>query len=100
MSVGGGVAFPHARVEKEIDLSISVGILPQGCDFKAPDGRPIQIVVLLVIPKKHSNLYVRTLAALLNFFSSDERKSALLSAASPAEVLRAIAQDEQTMKDE
>src|ERR1043165_4878866 len=52
-----GSAFPHARTEKVADFRIAVGTAPQGLDFKAPDGNPIRLVDLFVIPKKHSNLY-------------------------------------------
>ena len=71
-SMAKGSAFPHARTEKVADFRIALGTIPQGLDFKAPDGNPIRLVVLFVIPKKHSNLYLTTLAQFLNLFSSEE----------------------------
>jgi mannitol/fructose-specific phosphotransferase system IIA component (Ntr-type) len=71
-SMAKGSAFPHARTEKVSDFRIALGTLPQGLDFKAPDGNAIRLVVLFVIPKKHSNLYLTTLAQFLNLFSSEE----------------------------
>lgn len=71
-SMAKGSAFPHARTEKVTDFRIAVGTAPQGLDFKAPDGNLIRIVVLFVIPKKHSNLYLTTLAQFLNLFASEE----------------------------
>lgn len=71
-SMAKGSAFPHARTEKVSDFRIAVGTAPQGLDFKAPDGNLIRVVVLFVIPKKHSNLYLTTLAQFLNLFASEE----------------------------
>lgn len=71
-SMAKGSAFPHARTEKVSDFRIALGTIPQGLDFKAPDGNSIRLVVLFVIPKKHSNLYLTTLAQFLNLFSSEE----------------------------
>jgi mannitol/fructose-specific phosphotransferase system IIA component (Ntr-type)/CBS domain-containing protein len=71
-SMAKGSAFPHARTEKVAEFRIAVGTAPQGLDFKAPDGNLIRLVVLFVIPKKHSNLYLTTLAQFLNLFASEE----------------------------
>jgi len=71
-SMAKGSAFPHARTEKVSDFRIAIGTAPQGLDFKAPDGNLIRLVVLFVIPKKHSNLYLTTLAQFLNLFASEE----------------------------
>lgn len=72
-SMAKGCAFPHARTEKVSDFRIALGTVPAGLDFKAPDGNLIRLVVLFVIPKKHSNLYLHTLAQFLNLFSSEEQ---------------------------
>jgi len=71
-SMAKGSAFPHARTEKVSDFRIAIGTALQGLDFKAPDGNLIRLVVLFVIPKKHSNLYLTTLAQFLNLFASEE----------------------------
>jgi len=71
-SMAKGSAFPHARTEKVTDFRIAIGTAPQGLDFKAPDGNLIRLVVLFVIPKKHSNLYLTTLAQFLNLFAAEE----------------------------
>jgi mannitol/fructose-specific phosphotransferase system IIA component (Ntr-type) len=89
-SMAKGAAFPHARTEKVQDFRIAVGTCPQGLDFKAPDGQPIRIVVLFVIPKKHSNLYLHTLAQFLNLFSSEEALKRIAGASSGADLVAAV----------
>jgi len=89
-SMAKGSAFPHARTEKVSDFRIAVGTAPQGLDFKAPDGNLIRLVVLFVIPKKHSNLYLTTLAQFLNLFASEENLLKVAHAKSAEDLVAAV----------
>jgi mannitol/fructose-specific phosphotransferase system IIA component (Ntr-type)/CBS domain-containing protein len=89
-SMAKGCAFPHARTEKVSDFRIALGTAPRGLDFKAPDGAPIRLVVLFVIPKKHSNLYLTTLAQFLNLFSSEENLHKAVQARTGEELIAAV----------
>ncbi len=89
-SMAKGSAFPHARTEKVTDFRIAVGTAPGGIDFKAPDGNPIRVVVLFVIPKKHSNLYLQTLALFLNLFGQEENLARAAGAGTPEELIAAV----------
>jgi mannitol/fructose-specific phosphotransferase system IIA component (Ntr-type) len=89
-SMAKGSAFPHARTEKVSDFRIAVGTAPQGLDFKAPDGNLIRLVVLFVIPKKHSNLYLTTLAQFLNLFASEENLLRAANAKSGEDLIAAV----------
>ncbi len=95
-SIAKGVAFPHARTEGVQDFTIVLGTKPGGLDFRAPDGQQVQIVVLFVIPKKHSNLYLRTLAWFLNFFREHHRTDQVASLSSPNDVIAALGGDATT----
>ena len=89
-SMARGCAFPHARTEKVADFRVAVATAPGGIDFKAPDGQPIRLVVLFAIPKKHSNLYLTTLAQFLNVFNSEEPLRKVLAATTGEEFIAAI----------
>lgn len=89
-SMAKGSAFPHARTEKVSEFRIAVGTAPEGIDFKAPDGNLIRVIVLFAIPKKHSNLYIHTLAQFLNLFSAEENLKQVLGASGSEELLEAI----------
>jgi mannitol/fructose-specific phosphotransferase system IIA component (Ntr-type) len=89
-SMAKGSAFPHARTEKVSDFRIAVGTAPQGLDFKAPDGNLIRLVVLFVIPKKHSNLYLTTLAQFLNLFAAEENLLKAAQAKSGEDLVAAV----------
>jgi mannitol/fructose-specific phosphotransferase system IIA component (Ntr-type) len=89
-SMAKGCAFPHARTEKVQEFRIALGTAPAGLDFKAPDGNPIRLVVLFVIPKKHSNLYLTTLAQFLNVFGVEENLQRVLKASTGEEFVAAV----------
>jgi len=89
-SMGKGIAFPHARTEKVKDFSIVLGTSPEGLDFRAPDGQRVHVVILFAIPKKHSNLYLHTLAAFLNFFTAEGNLKRVLEAKGGEELISMI----------
>jgi mannitol/fructose-specific phosphotransferase system IIA component (Ntr-type)/CBS domain-containing protein len=89
-SMAKGCAFPHARTEKVADFRVAVATAPAGIDFKAPDGHLIRLVVLFAIPKKHSNLYLTTLAQFLNLFGQEENLNRVLAARTGEEFLAAV----------
>lgn len=91
-SMAKGSAFPHARTEKVTDFRIAVGTAPQGIDFKAPDGNLIRLIVLFAIPRKHSNLYLHTLAQFLNLFSVEENLQKVVQARTGEEFVALVDQ--------
>lgn len=86
-SMGKGAAFPHARTEKVKDFTIVVGTSPDGIDFKAPDGNRVRILVLFVIPKKHSNLYLHALAQFLSLFAVEGQAARVIGAGTGEELV-------------
>jgi len=61
--VGGGIAIPHARVA---EINAPFGIitrLRRPIDFEAIDGRPVDIVFLLLLPATPSGDQLNALAA-------------------------------------
>jgi mannitol/fructose-specific phosphotransferase system IIA component (Ntr-type) len=89
-SMGKGAAFPHARTEKVKDFTIVVGTAPEGIDFKAPDGNKIRILVLFVIPKKHSNLYLHALAQFLSVFAAEGQAARVIAAKTGEEAVAVL----------
>ncbi len=62
-SMGKGIAYPHARLDEINRIYVSVGVSPQGVDFEAADGAPVRVIVLFVIPKPQTHLYLQLIAA-------------------------------------
>lgn len=48
--IGKGVALPHARIEGLVQPLVVVGISPKGIDFDARDGKPANVIFLVLTP--------------------------------------------------
>lgn len=88
MSTGmeNGVAIPHAAVEGMDEVVACLGIVrrEEGLAFESIDGRPARMVVLLVIPRAHKLLHIRTLADVARVLSKEEVRAELLRAETAA----------------
>lgn len=89
-SMAKGSAFPHARTEKISEFRIAVATSRAGIDFKAPDGIPIRLIALFLIPKKHSNLYLHTLAQFLNLFGAEGNLQRVVEAGTGGDLIAAL----------
>ena len=91
-----GIAIPHAAVDGIEHVIASIGIVsrPHGLAFESVDGRPTQLVVLLLIPRAHKLLHIRTLADVARVVGRESVRDALLAATSWAEAWHALAEGE------
>jgi nitrogen PTS system EIIA component len=62
--IGKGWACPHARVSYEEDLMCVMGWSPKGIDYGAPDGKPVALVVMYLVPDNQRNHYLREVSML------------------------------------
>ncbi|PDO84010.1 PTS sugar transporter subunit IIA [Kosakonia sacchari] len=66
-----GLAMPHARPEEGAKgLGLSLLKLSQGVNFGSEESDPVDIIIMLAAPDKHS--HIEMIAALAELFSSDE----------------------------
>jgi mannitol/fructose-specific phosphotransferase system IIA component (Ntr-type) len=88
MSTGmqDGVALPHAKIDGVEHLVAAVGLKPGGMDFASLDGKPTNIVVLSLSPKKNPESHLQYLAAVGKALRSEALRAKLLSAPNPGAV--------------
>lgn len=87
--VGGGIAIPHARVA---EINAPFGIiarLRRPVDFEAIDGRPVDIVFLLLLPAAPSGDQLNALAAMARKLRDTNLVRALREAPDGASLYRA-----------
>jgi nitrogen PTS system EIIA component len=89
-AVGGGLAFPHCIIEGLSQVHVVFGRVSEGADFKARDGQPVQIVVLLVAGERQRVLYLTILARLSRLLQDKALTRALLRARDRDEMLSAL----------
>ena len=61
---GNGTAFPHARIDGLTKVSAVFARLSSPIDFNAVDGKPVDLVFLLVSPENSGADHLTALAAL------------------------------------
>ncbi len=62
--LGKGWACPHARVSFEEDLVCALGWSPAGIDYATPDGVPISVIAMYLVPSNQRNHYLREISLL------------------------------------
>lgn len=83
-----GLAMPHARPEEGAKgLGLSLLKLKKGISFGAGEFDPVDVIVMLAAPDKHS--HIEMISALAELFSSDE-DMAQLHVATTREEIKAI----------
>ena len=83
--LGAGVAIPHCR----LDFPRMIGgllTLAQPVDFDAPDGKPVDLLFVLVAPQDEKAAHLEALAQLAAVFREAEARAQLRDAASAAEL--------------
>ncbi|MDA8141382.1 MAG: PTS sugar transporter subunit IIA [Desulfobacteraceae bacterium] len=63
-ALGMGWACPHARVPFDEDLMCVIGWSPTGINYGAPDGKPVVLVVMYLVPGNQRNHYLREISML------------------------------------
>ena len=63
-ALGKGWACPHARLGSEGDLVCAVGWSPSGLEYGAPDGRPVRIVAMYLVPLNQKSVYLREISGI------------------------------------
>jgi len=77
--LGQGVAIPHGRIK---GLKEPVGAfvrLAQAVPFDAPDGKPVDLVFVLMVPEQATDRHLQILAELAQMFSDRELRERLAS---------------------
>lgn len=92
--VGGGIAIPHARSAAIKSLTVAFFRARDGIDFQAIDNKPVHLIFMLLAPLSSGGPYLKLLAKISRLLRSDEFRSALMEAKTPAEVLEIIKENE------
>ena len=69
-AIGKGWASPHTRVPYDEDLMCVMGWSPKGIDYGAPDGKPVALVIMYLVPDNQRNHYLREVSMLAKAIES------------------------------
>lgn len=93
-----GCALPHLRGAEFDDLYIIIGILPKPVHFKESDIAPCSMVIMSLISSDTSDLYLKSLAAMVRFVSRPETLEKLSQAKTPVEFLDSVREANVTVR--
>lgn len=94
--IGSGVAIPHGKTPAVGELTLVAGIMPEGIDFEALDGKPVSLFFLLVGPEAAAGQHVKALSRISRLLRRDSFRIRLMEAASPETFYEIIAEAEAT----
>jgi mannitol/fructose-specific phosphotransferase system IIA component (Ntr-type) len=94
--IGDGVAVPHGKTAALGELRMAAGAVRSPVDFDALDGRPVELLFLLVGPETAAGGHVRALSRIARLLRRDTLREQLRAARTSEEFLRAIRDSEAT----
>lgn len=89
-ALGDGVAVPHCRLA---GCTQAIGVLLQlatGIDFDAPDGQPVDLLFVLVVPERAHDEHLQLLGSVAALFNDPAARTALREARSSQELHRCV----------
>ncbi len=89
--IGRGIAIPHCRSLVVNRLRVAFGRKPQGVDFKAIDGQPVNFFFLIVAPPLEvSNQYLPVLGKIAQFAKEPNVTGRLAEIQTPEQFLEML----------
>ncbi|MCA1795993.1 MAG: cation:proton antiporter [Geobacteraceae bacterium] len=76
--IGNGVALPHARIAGLKEVWVVVGISSHGIDFDAPDGKPANLIFLILTPEDDPGAQLDIAAEITRRFRDQDTVDAAL----------------------
>ena len=89
--LGQGVAIPHGRIKGLKEALGAFVRLAQPVPFDAPDGNPVTLVFVLLVPEKATEKHLQILSELAQMFSDKALRERLARAADAEALYQLIA---------
>jgi mannitol/fructose-specific phosphotransferase system IIA component (Ntr-type) len=93
--IGQGIALPHGKYPRGHKPVIAIGLAPGGVDFDSVDGKPADIIVLMVSPSDQVARHIQVLARISRYLSFDSFRRDLRKAATADEIYEVVMRKEQ-----
>jgi PTS system nitrogen regulatory IIA component len=82
--LGQGVAIPHGRIKNLREAVAAFVKTSTPIPFDSPDGLPVNLIFVLLVPERATDLHLQLLGELAQMFSNNEFREQLFSSNDPA----------------
>lgn len=82
--LGQGVAIPHGRIKGLRDAIAAFVKTQAPIPFDAPDGQPVNLIFVLLVPERATDLHLQLLGELAQMFSDKSFREQLQDSNDPA----------------
>jgi PTS system nitrogen regulatory IIA component len=90
--LGQGIAIPHGRIKGLKDACGAFVRMKQPIAFDAPDGQPVNLIFILLVPDRATDVHLQILSELAQMFSDPSFRDKLAAARDAAELHELITQ--------
>ncbi len=90
--LGQGIAIPHGRIKNIKDAIGAVVRMKQPIPFDAPDGQNVNLIFVLLVPDRATDLHLQILSELAQMFSDKPFRERLLNAENAADLHKLISE--------
>lgn len=92
--IGHGIGIPHGKAAGVDRLRMAIGLAPQGLEFNAIDGQPVELVILLASPLDQTGPHIQALAKISRLLTDPELRDQLKQSPDAATLYQLIADHE------
>jgi nitrogen PTS system EIIA component len=82
-----GIAVPHCKTAAVKELTLALGLAPQGIEFESIDEQPSKLFFCMLAPPDQSGPHIEALAEIARMTQSQAFCRTLMSSATPKEVV-------------
>jgi len=88
--LGKGVAIPHGRLRGLKQAAAAILRLEHPIFFESPDGLPVQLLIVLLVPEQATQQHLQVLSELAQMLSDTSLREQMLTASQPAMVFEKV----------
>ena len=88
--LGQGVAIPHGRIKGLSKAAAAFFKMKEPVLFDAPDGKPVNLICILLVPEKATDQHLQILSELAQMFSIKNFRESLLTSKNTEETHQLI----------
>jgi PTS system nitrogen regulatory IIA component len=93
--IGDGVAIPHGKLNGLENIILVFGKSNEGIDFDSIDGKPVNLIFLLVAPSNSAGVHLKALARLSRLLKDKNFRQELLDASDAQSLYNIIANEDE-----